>query len=1701
MRLLRLFAVAFALLMSTAALAQEFNLPGLESDANAYQRSLTARRPAGATPAARKAADAKAQELYNKREWANAAQAIEQRIAMGDENGAHWLGLAEAQLRRTPPEPARALQAAWKAFQEASEGKDEVPPLMLMADALKLMNRPAQALQAMEQAEKRTPNDPKIRQALNDLRRATGILVSRVTTEPEADPARACIAFSVAPARRQDFQAADWVRLDPPVPDTAVTREGDLICVSGLPNGQTTRVILRAGMPGESGLNLVRETAVNITMANRQSRIIFDQRLFVLPRGQTPSISLTTVNLSAVKLTLNRLTERNIVAFVRNTRLGESVDKYEAERIGDDTGRTVWEGTAAIPRFSANRPTRTNLPLPDALATAGPGLYALLAQPGDGSKSYASGVQMILRTDLAPTVWRGSDGLTVQVRGFSDGKPRENVRLELLAQNNDILAEARTDADGVARFAKPLLRGENGLAPRAINGFGPGDDFVSLDLESPSFDLSDRGVSGQPHPGPLDSYVWLDRGIYRPGETVQIMALLRDASGAPADFPPRITVRRPNGQVFADATPARLADASVHLPLQLSNSAATGTWTVELRSDPAADPIGRAEFRVDAFVPDRMAVDLGPVPGPLAAGQKFDLPVTGRFLYGAPAAGLSGTASWKLLVDENPFPALAGFRIGLVGENYVPTSREVELSDTDAEGKTSVPIALERLPDTTRALKAEIEVVLNDPGGRASRATTTVPVRPAGKLIGVKPLFTGGAVDANTEAGFEVAAVDADGKRVAVPAKLRLVRERPDWRLVLRGSLARYETVWRDEPLETRDITIPADGMFRFDKKLDFGRYRFEVTEAGGMAAASLRFRSGWVSSDNPDVPDTVDVSADKAMHAPGATARVHIAPPFSGPATLMVLSDRVHMLRNIEVAEGGTDVDVPVSADWGPGAYVAVHAFKPGAPTTRPQRAIGLTWIGIDPATRKIELSLDIAEKYPPRARAMIPVKGTPGAWVSLAAIDEGILRLTNFKSPDPAPHFLGRRKLGLDIRDDWGRLIAPGEGDATLLQQGGDDGSFVLPDTPIRTVTLFVPPVQIGPDGKAEIPLDLPDFAGQVRLMAVGWSGNRIGAADGKILVRDPLVAEPLLPRFLAPGDETRMAVLMHNLELPAGPASVAISTDGPLTVSGPARLSVTLNQNQQAVPVTTLKASGAGRGVIRMDVSGPNNFRIQREVAITIRPSRGAVTTLVGSDLAPNAERQLAPAPERYIGGTWRALASFGGAVRYDVQGIVETLSNYPLRCLEQATSRGLPLAMLPDSPMAGADRAARLQQSVMQVLDRQRFDGGFGLWSASGEPQDWLSPYAVEFLLRAKAAGAPVPDQALKDALKFISERADDPGSDAQGMANQAYRLYVLAMAGKGRPGAARVLATNWDQLPTPLARAQVAAALAMARDKARAEEGFRAALDAPARKFWIGDYGSALRDQAAIAVMLKESGLLPDRLQRLVTSMPGADLNPLALSTQEQAWTIAAAAALGRDGRVAQISLNGADLPRGQVVSVPIRGPATARNQDDRPVWVALSVTGVPSQPLPASRSQMQVRRTFHAMDGKPLNLDQVKQNTMFVLVLEGRAEDGQEHTAQLLQGLPAGWEIVGRFDADTSKAGLPWLGKLSETVAQPAADDRFAAILDLPANMTNLFRVAVKLRAVTPGNFELPGAELSDMYRPGIYARQNAGRINVLPVE
>ncbi len=1684
----RLAALVLALLLMSSVSRAELEIPGLGADANAYSRSLTARAPAGSTPAVRQRADQAVADAQKANNPTQLVTALEGRVALGSATPAIWLSLARAHLQTTPKNPARASQAAWNAFGLSSTGAPEIPALLLMAEALTAADRPEFAIAALEAAQERAPDDAKIVTALATARTRAGLLLRKVDTTPEADPPQACLNFTSSPARRTDFVPADWIRLSPAVPGAAITRQGDQICITGLPLGTSTTAILRQGLPGEDGITLRRETTTVIAMGNRAPRLILDSRMFLLPRGQAMALSLGSVNLSSVSLKVMRLSERTLLPWARDNKLGSDIESYAFSGVSD-SAVPVWEGKADIGHWQPNVVAHTRLPLPDVFGE--PGAYLVQVSPGDGTPDGDIAAQMVvMRTDLAPTVWRGTDGLTVQVRSFADAMPRAGVQLSLLARSNDVLATATTDADGVARFGAALLRGTGPSAPQNIHAMA-GTEFVALDLTSTAFDLSDRGVEGQPHPGPLDAFAWTDRGIYRPGETVHVMALLRDAAGVPVPMAAHVVIHRPNGQTLLDTVPERLGEASIHLPVTLAGSAPSGVWSVEILADPKLPAIGTTSFRVDAFVPDRMAVEVSDA-GPLVPKRDTSVPVTARFLYGAPAANLTGKATLQLVVDSDPPAALAGYTIGLVDEAFAPAQEEITLPPTDAEGKTAVPISLKSAPDSTRPIRAELDVAIDDPSGRASHGHAVLKVKPVSALIGIKPAFDG-SVDAGTDAAFTIAAVNVEGAPTSLKTHLKLVRERPDFRLVIKGSLARYQTVYRDEPVVETDLALVAGTPAAFSRRLDFGRYRLEVIEAGGLAATSVRFHAGWAMSDNPDTPDKADVLADRKMYRPGDTAKVHVQSPFAGHATVLVLGGQVHSLRDVDVAEGGTDIDIPVGSDWGPGAYATVHVYRAGD-GVRPARAIGMAWLGIDPAPRTLAVKVDLPERGSPRTTLTVPVRTAPGAWVTLAAVDEGVLRLTNFKTPDPATHFLGRRDLGLDIRDDWGRLIAPAEGEATALRQGGDDGASALAEIPQKTIALFTPPVQAGADGVASIPVDLPDFNGQIRFMAVAWLGDRIGAGATPVTVRDPLVVEPLLPRFLAPGDEARVAVQIQNLDLPAGDAVVTVAVEGPLKIVGDARLTATLAPGAQVIRPLTLAATGAGRGVIRLAIEGPDGFRLTRETAILVRPARSPLTLSAGGTLAPGAEVPVDPALARMIPGTGSARATIGGPVRYDVAALVSALTAYELNCLEQATSKGLPLALLPPTP----ERAARLQAVIATVLDRQRFDGAFGLWSANGDAEPWLSAYATELLLRARPSGA-VPEGAMADAIKYLAGAYGELGDKPEDRAAKAYTLYVLALAGQPKAGAARLLAEDLDGLPTPLARAQLGAAFALSNDRPRAEAAFAAALASGERKYWDTDRGTALRDQAAVTLLLKESGLLSDRLPALIEKLPGANLKAESISTQEQAWVAAAGIVLGRDGRPVRVSIDGTAQTPAPVIEHALAGPARLRNLGELAVYQTVSTTGVPVEAPGAQRASMRVTRKFFTTTGEVLNLEQLRQNTVFVLLMEGRSDDAQDHRALLMQGLPAGWEIAGRLAAGKTD-GMPWLGDLTETEAQPGADDRFAATINL-TGAEPAFRIAVRLRAVTPGTFEMPGATVSDMYRPGIFARQAAARITILPRE
>jgi uncharacterized protein YfaS (alpha-2-macroglobulin family) len=1691
--------------------ASEIDLPGLQSDADAFAAQLKQAFPAGATDDQKSQANDAAQAALQTGNMAQALPALETLVgAQGDDAGWQvWLALAKAEMGVTPPRPARGLQAGWMALTKIDQSSntaahDQIAALQVMDQALLALDKPIPELEVLQAIARRAPGDAAAQQAAALAQQKVGLAFRRLSTDAESFPSRACIGFLGNPSSAPDFHPGDWVTLAPPVKDAAVTLESHRICITGLPPGKTTQVTLLHGMPGDQGISLHQDLVVPVAMPDRQPRLVFDNSRYLQPRGAAATVALDVVNLSAVKLSLVRIAERSLVNVMQSYPPGQVLDSYAGTNIAQNQGKVVWTGSAAVTGFTRNALEHVVLPLPPVMTQ--PGLYALVVGPGDGTPfadgSAPGAVQMILRTDLAPTVWHGADGDTVQLRSYASGLPVAGAAIDLIAADNEILASATTDAEGLVHFAEPLLDGQNGLAPVAMHIRGADGDFTRLGLTAPDFDLTDRGVSGGPQPGPIDPFIWTDRGIYRPGETVQVMALIRDEAGAPADLPLHLIVTRADGRVYQDTVPPRAAGDSLHVAVTLSAGAPFGSWTIALKTDPNGAAIASQTFTVDAFVPPRLAVDFPHAPAILEPGRVTQVPVAARFLYGAPGSGLSGSGAVTLTPNATPFAAFAAYQFGLSDDPFTSTHVSPDLPTTDAQGLTSLPVDLSTLPDTSRALQAQLSATVNDPAGRGVSAATVIPIRPAAPMIGIAEDFADDAVNEGTPAAFRIIAVGPDGQRVAMPVQIRLVRQEPDWRLAVNNGQATYETVWRDEPVFSQDITLPSGGgAYAFSRALPFGRYRLQVLQAsGGLAASSAIFYSGWAVGDNPDVPAQVSVRADRRTYKPGDVATIHVEAPYAGPATVLVMTDRVKRLMDVTPKGSAFDVTVPVTADWGPGAYIGVHVFRPEGNDgkTAPARAIGLTWVALDPAPRTLPVSIDTAAIYRPRTNATILVHTAPGAWVTLAAVDEGILGLTQFATPDPLSHYFGQRTLGVGIHDDWARLLAPAGAANTVLHQGagGDEGGPTGP-IPQTIVSLFDGPTQAGPDGIVRFPLALPDFDGELRLMAVGWDGDKTGSAGRDMTMRDPLIAEPLMPRFLAPGDQAQIGILLQNLELPSGLVSLHLATSGDIGLVGGDPAPIVVAAGDRVVVPVQLTATGAGLGTFTFDVAGPGGFEATHQVRISVHPARAPIAQVTPLTLAPGVSQTLGPDTSAFVPGTWTASASFGLGVRYDAAALVRALAAYPLNCLEQLTSRGLPLAMLTQGTAGGPDRAGQLETATEAVLDRQRFDGSFGLWSATDDAQPWLTAYATDFLLRARNAGAAVPPSAIAQALGWLSAEVATPPQNAGDEAAQAYALYVLALAGQAPAGAIRVAADGLGQEPTPLARAQIAAALARLGEAAQARTIFADVLRNPGRQDWSVDYGSALRDQFATAVLVQESDLMPGRLPAIRSALPGANLNPDGLNTQEQAWGGAAAAALGASAPPVSVVADGHRLGPAPTIALAVTAATTVSNPGQSPLPGSLVIQGVPLKAPVAARQGMQVKRQFFALDGSTLNPDKLTQNTVFLMEIDGQATDGQDHQAMIIAGLPAGWEIAGHFPGGTV-AGMDWLGTLSTPDSQVAADDRYGAALTLSGDQPS-FRLAVMLRAVTPGSFEYPGMTLSDMYRPAIFARQNTVRITVLP--
>jgi uncharacterized protein YfaS (alpha-2-macroglobulin family) len=1649
-------------------------------------------------------------------------------VAVAPDRSVTWLRLAR-NLRQLKPSDyrektlllERAAAAAYIAYQRSGNSTEEAESLIVIARtyADRELWRPALdtlriSLELSEVAQ--------VRQEYERMREYHGFRLLDYTIDSDAASPRVCFQFSEdLPSKRADFSPFVAVGgQDKP----ALSVQERQLCVEGLKHGERYAITLRAGIPSQVKETLSQSADFNIYVRDRKPQARFSGKAYVLPRTGQRGIPVVSVNTAAVALEIYRIGDRNLVETVLGRDFQRTLDRYDLNRLAEERGSQVWKGEMAVVE-TLNTDVTTAFPVGEAIGALSPGVYVMVAQvagaPQDDVDSLAT--QWFIVSDLGLTAFSGNDGIHAFVHSLDTTQPKGATEVRLLSRSNEVLADKRTDDSGHVQFEANLARGEGALAPAMLIASDSGGDYAFLNLKTPGFDLTDRGVSGRAVPAGLDAFIYTERGVYRSGETVQVTALVRDGQGMAAlDVPLTLVVERPDGVEYRRVVVPDQGLGGRALSVALVPSAPTGTWRVRAFADPKRPPVGEATFLVEDYVPDRIEFDLATKAKDVSKTSAAEITVDGRFLYGAPAAKLE-LAGEVIVSPASERPGFARYQFGLADEDVETTHQPLaSLPNTDANGKASFAVTLEQRPETTRPLEAQVVVRMAEPGGRAVERKLMLPVTADGPMIGVKPLFSGRSLGEGENATFDVVLAAPDGTSLArngLRYELLKVDTKYQW--------YRRDGAWDFEPVKTTRrvadgrIDVAADKPARVSVPVQWGRYRLEVSSGDRSGPlTSVGFDAGWYAEASADTPDLLEIALDKPEYVPGESMTVAVTARTAGKVTLNVIGDRLVSTVTQDVAAGTAQLRVPVGSDWGSGAYVVATLRRPldSRAERMPGRAIGVQWFSINRKARTLALDMSLPALLRPNSALRIPIKVdglNPGeeARIVVAAVDVGILNLTGYKPPAPDDYYLGQRRLTAEIRDLYGQLIDGMQGARGQIKTGGDAAVELQGSPPTqKPLALYSGIVTVKADGTAEVVFDIPDFAGTARVMAIAWSKDKVGRAAGDVSIRDPVVLTATLPRFLLNGDRGTMHLELDNVAGQAGDYRLEVRSEGVDVVGSVAPQTLKLNAKERRSTTVPLSARGAGSAGVIVRLSGPDGFALERSYALAVRPATQILARRTVKPLAKGESLTLSS--DLFVDlvpGSASVALSVGLSNALDAAALLAALDRYPFGCSEQITSRALPLLYVNDlasSAHLALDTTVdqRIRESIDRLLARQGSNGSFGLWSAGGDDV-WLDSYVTDFLTRARERGFVVPDVGFKlalDRLRNFVGNAEDPAKD--GGRNLAYALYVLARNGAAPVGDLRYFAdTKLDAFATPIAKAQIAAALGMLGDRARAERVYAAALASiaprPVLDYGRSDYGSVLRDASALVTLASEGGAPRPTITGAVERVEAArNLTPYT-STQENAWMVLAARALAKDAQAVTLDVGGerthGALNRNLRAS-DLQQPLTLTNAGESPVQVVVTVSGAPVVPEPAAERGFKIERTYYTLDGKPADPAKAKQNDRFAVVLKIIEPQPQFGRIIVADYLPAGFEIDNpRLVSSGDTGTLAWITDAQQPVNAEFRDDRFSAAFERKSDDASVFTVAYVVRAVSPGRYVHPQAYVEDMYQPDRFGRTATGTIEV----
>lgn len=1491
-----------------------------------------------------------------------------------------------------------------------------------------------------------------------------------------------------------------------PASDISLSSRGKMLSISGkLQPGASYTLSLSQGVQADDGAVLTTGLTQTVPMPDLPPSVDFAANGMFLPRQGQGLLGLELINTDSVELLVSRVFPNNLATLFQDYGYSVFDGGYAADSVPYHLGSEVHRQTyqvATAPNAVASRTVALSELIPDQR----PGLYKLgVNLPGD----YRGSVRWVLRTDIGLVVKKDELGFVIWANSIESLAALPEVRIELRSDKNQILGAAVTNAQGLARIRHRDTDSELG-APAMIQATR-NDDFSFIFLDRFGVDTTGLDVSGVTiSPAGMQAYLYGQRDIYRPGETLEGAVLVRDERlGTPPPMPLTLEQTDPQGRTLRTIN-LDLADGLATFNLDIPDWSLTGAYT--LSAITAGQVIGTYVYQVEEFIPDRINVAIAGASQLAGPGERIPFQVSSRYLFGPPAAGLPVTVRSRLLTKGFAPKGFQDYVFGVAGQTFEPVVLLSTDNLLDANGTRSFTLDLPAELRPPLALEAEITARVREQGGRGVTALERVPVHVHPFYPGIKrPLSLEFA--AGQAATFEFVTVSPQ-ESLAPHPELTVTLLRDEWQTVVRQTESgfRYESV--RNPVEISTATVPAgQGQGRFSVlPPDYGSYRVRLSDPASGAAGEVEFYcGGWGYSPwAVQNPARLDLVPDKDSYRSGETASVQIRSPFPGKALVTVEGQDVEYLDVVEIAGNTAQIAIPVNESWQPNRHLTVTLIRPGqaiAPGS-PGRAFGAIPLFVDSLSNKMTLDIDAPAEVRPETDLTVTVRTRPLAKVTVAVVDEGIMQLAGGKNPDPFGHFYAKRALAVTSFDNFA-LLFPHLGVGIPLA-GGDEalaGMFMRTEgiRRVRPVTFWSGVLTADDTGRISHTVPLPDFQGALRIVAVASRDKSFGAAAAVTRVRAPLVLTPTLPRFLAMSDELLIPLTLRNDTTSTGNFTLTAEVEGPARFGPlPAQIEVPSGV-ESTVYLPLVCAAAEGRVSLRFTAAGNGETVTVREELDqrAFLPVQRTVRSGLLQEPAGVLDEAVA---DTLLPETVHRTVRLSTLPAMQFAGHLENLLGYPYGCAEQTVSRAFPLVHfaslardLAPGRFTQTGPAGLVQTAIRRLQTMQTPGGGFGYWPGSPDPDPWVTAYVLHFLLEAQTAGHHAPPAMVQRGLAYLrgleAPKAGSPGPQTE---QAAYALYVLALGGQADLGGQDFVRTTLGPAANGLSRTLLAGAYFLTGHR---DQGFELLRPEPTfddqRRDSGGNLGSGLRDRALTLLVLLGVSADDPRLAELATRISQDLSRDTWYSTQE---TSLAFMALGKylagqhDDRPFAGTLT---WPEGEQVlgetrtfvlpAIPTLGAISlSRTPADRKVFYSVLTSGTPRAESHRALSQgLEIDQTLLTRDGQPLDLDQIRQGDLLVLKTRVRSTTGPVDNVVVQSLLPAGLEVENPRLATTEK--LHWMDDTAMMDGhQDLRDDRVLVFTSLSGHDWKV-RYSL-LRAVTPGRFALPPVQAEAMYNPDLRA-------------